>query len=77
MSLTLIPLLLKVEKELYHFHKDHMVSFKIWSNEKLPAEGYNCFSSSLGYTQDVSKFAFGFCSPRTAIPNEERNLLLH
>ncbi|OBZ87117.1 hypothetical protein A0J61_04833, partial [Choanephora cucurbitarum] len=53
----------KVDKELYHFHKDHMVSFKIWINEKPPAEGYNCFSGSLGYIQDESRFAFDFCSP--------------
>ncbi|EIE75762.1 hypothetical protein RO3G_00466 [Rhizopus delemar RA 99-880] len=26
----------KVDKELYHFHKDHMGSFRIWMDQKLP-----------------------------------------
>ncbi|KAG2193594.1 hypothetical protein INT47_007397 [Mucor saturninus] len=29
----------KVDNDMYHFHKDHMVSFKIWIETKLPSEG--------------------------------------
>lgn len=48
---------------MYHFHKDHMVSFKIWIETKLPSEGYECFTGKLAYTEDPSLFACGFVSP--------------
>ncbi|KAG2193588.1 hypothetical protein INT47_007391 [Mucor saturninus] len=53
----------KVDKEMYHFHKDHMVTFKIWIETKLPSEGYECFAGKLAYTEDPSLFACGFVSP--------------
>jgi hypothetical protein len=35
----------------------------MWINEKLPAKGYNCFSATLAYTKDTTRFDFGFASP--------------
>ncbi|KAG1519856.1 hypothetical protein G6F52_008218 [Rhizopus delemar] len=52
----------KVDKELYHFHKNHMESFKIWMDQKLPEEGFHCFTGRLSYSQDSSLFACGFVS---------------
>ena len=40
-----------------------MKSFKIWIEQKLPAEGFNCFIARLAYSQDSSLFAYGFSSP--------------
>ena len=37
-----------------------MAFFKMWINEKLPAKGYNCFSATLAYTKDTTRFDFGF-----------------
>ncbi|KAG1048415.1 hypothetical protein G6F43_009191 [Rhizopus delemar] len=53
----------KVDKELYHSHKDHMEPFKIWMDQKLPEEVFNCFTGRLSYSQDSSSFACGFVSP--------------
>ncbi|KAG1504538.1 hypothetical protein G6F52_012175 [Rhizopus delemar] len=53
----------KVDKELYHFHKNHMESFNIWMDQKLPEEGFHCFTGRLSYSQDSSLFACGFVSP--------------
>ncbi|KAG1543115.1 hypothetical protein G6F47_011492 [Rhizopus delemar] len=53
----------KVDKELYHFHKNHMVFFKIWMDQKLPEKGFHCFTGRLSYSQDSSLFACGFVSP--------------
>lgn len=40
-----------------------MASLKIWMNERLPSEGFNCFTGRLAYSQDTSLFACGFASP--------------
>ncbi|KAI7869413.1 uncharacterized protein EV154DRAFT_571192 [Mucor mucedo] len=53
----------KIDKEMYHFDKDHMVSFKIWIETKLPSEGYECFTGKSVYTEDPSLFACGLVSP--------------
>ncbi|OAD68589.1 hypothetical protein PHYBLDRAFT_63502 [Phycomyces blakesleeanus NRRL 1555(-)] len=53
----------KINKTLYHFDKDEMISFMIWINEKLPAMNFSIFKANTSYSPSLNVFACGFMSP--------------